>query len=73
MARRLAGFSMAFVAEFVKSVKMKYKRNSITTDEAITILDSIRKHKQLCEEHFKEPRKVGFFRRDAEDVHDLIP
>jgi AAA+ superfamily predicted ATPase len=52
--------SMAFVAEFVKSSKMKYKRNDITLEEAKVILRAIHEHQELCENHFKEPKNIGF-------------
>jgi hypothetical protein len=51
---------MAFVAEFVKMAKMKYKRNNITVEEANKLLDGIKNHQKLCETHFKEDRRVGF-------------
>ena len=62
VSKSLLGSSMAFVAEFVKLAKMKYKRNNITVDEASQILEGIKKHQKLCEDHFKEEKIVGFKR-----------
>lgn len=58
--KSLEGFSMAFVAEFIKSAKMKYKRNELSKEEAIILLAAIQKHKDLCESHFKEVKRIGF-------------
>jgi ATP-dependent 26S proteasome regulatory subunit len=52
--------SMAFVAEFVKSAKMKYKRNDLKLEEARVILQAIHKHQELCKTHFKEQKNLGF-------------
>jgi AAA+ superfamily predicted ATPase len=60
LAKELEGSSMAFVAEFVKLAKMKFKRNNITNEETYTILTAIKDHKKLCENHFKEPKSLGF-------------
>lgn len=60
VSKKLLGSSMAFVAEFVKMAKMKYKRNNITVEEANKLLDGIKAHQKLCETHFKEERKIGF-------------
>lgn len=60
VSKRLLGSSMAFVAEFVKMAKMKYKRNNITMEEANKLLEGIKAHQKLCETHFKEERQVGF-------------
>jgi ATP-dependent Zn protease len=60
IAKELVGSSMAFVAEFVKLTKMKYKRNDILLEEARTILKAIHEHQELCENHFKEPKNIGF-------------
>jgi hypothetical protein len=62
VSKSLLGSSMAFVAEFVKLAKMKYKRNNISVDEANKILDGIKAHQKLCETHFKEEKTVGFKR-----------
>lgn len=60
VSKSLLGSSMAFVAEFVKMAKMKYKRNNITVEEANLLLEGIKSHQKLCETHFKEDKKVGF-------------
>ena len=52
--------SMAFAAEFVKTAKMKYKRNEIHVEEARIILKAIHDHQELCKNHFKEPKSLGF-------------
>ena len=52
--------SMAFVAEFVKSSKMKYMRNDIKLEEARVILHAIHEHQNLCSDHFQEPKSIGF-------------
>lgn len=60
VVQQLKGSSMAFVSEFVKSAKMKYKRNEITPEEVKVLIDAIKQHQKLCEQHFKEEKKVGF-------------
>lgn len=49
----LKGFSMAFVAEFVKSVKSKFKRNKVSIGEAKSVLDKINQHNRIYLDYFK--------------------
>jgi hypothetical protein len=60
IVKELKGSSMAFVAEFIKSAKMKYKRNDLKTEEAKTLLDAIHHHQELCRKHFQEEKTLGF-------------
>jgi ATPases of the AAA+ class len=60
IAKELKGLSMAFATEFVKTAKMKYKRNEIQVEEARVILKAIHDHQELCKNHFKEPKSLGF-------------
>lgn len=61
VADSLKGYSMAFVAEFVKMAKMRYKRNEITQDESAALLKEIHVHLDMCKNHFKEEKiKPGF-------------
>lgn len=53
ISKELNGFSMAFVAEFIKSVKTKYRRNDVSTEEAKCVLDNIHKHNKLYLDYFK--------------------
>jgi len=53
VAKALKGYSMAFVAEFIIRSKTRFKRNTITNSEALTILDEIHKHNKLYLDYFK--------------------
>jgi hypothetical protein len=53
IAKELKGFSMAFVAEFIKSIKMKFRRNKISYDEAKIILNNIHNHNKIYLDYFK--------------------
>ena len=59
VASKLKGLSMAFAEEYVKSVKMVYKRNIITEEESNDILKKIIKHNKDFENKFAE-EKGGF-------------
>ena len=63
VAKALKGYSMAFVAEFIIRSKTRFKRNTITNSEALTILDEIHKHNKLYLDYFKgkddDPRDGG--------------
>lgn len=59
VASKLKGLSMAFAEEYVKSVKMVYKRNIITEEESDAILKKIIKHNKDFENNFAE-EKGGF-------------
>lgn len=59
----LKGFSMAFVAEFVKGVKTKFKRNKVSYSEAKSVLDKIHQHNKIYLDYFngkdKDHRDAG--------------
>lgn len=61
VAKELNGYSMAFVEEFVKSVKMTYCKPIITYEEANSVLNRIHAHKSLFERHFSNERKRAGF------------
>ena len=57
----LKDLSMAFVAEFIKSMKTKYKRNEFIFDEANSVLQSIHDHDKAYKNHFAEEKQaIGF-------------
>ena len=59
--KSLKDFSMAFVAEFVKVLKMKFKRNEVTVEEVHTVLKAIQDHRDMFKKHFHETTKsLGF-------------
>ncbi|MBL8029052.1 MAG: ATP-binding protein [Fibrobacteres bacterium] len=61
VSKELKGFSMAFIDEFAKSVKMIYCKPVITFDEAKQVLNRIHMHKELYERHFtNETKQFGF-------------
>jgi len=77
LAKGLKGFSMAFVAEFIKRIKTQFKRNNISHDEAMSILDEIHKHNKLYLDYFKgkdrdhrDSESVGFGYKKLEDYLD---
>lgn len=53
IVKGLTGFSMAFVAEFVKGIKTKFRRNKVSESEAAEILDKIHKHNKIYLDYFK--------------------
>ena len=55
-----AYMNMAFVCEFVKSLKMTYKRNNFSRAEADGMLAKILEHDKISKKHFKEDKKIGF-------------
>jgi hypothetical protein len=61
IAKGLEGFNMAFAEEFVKSVKMTYKTNDISIEQAQTILKRIQDHNTLYKNSFEEEKpSIGF-------------
>jgi AAA+ superfamily predicted ATPase len=62
IAKELLGSSMAFVTEFVKICKMKYKSNVISLEQGKEILKAIKQHQELCKNHFSDKKKVGFLK-----------
>lgn len=52
ISKELNGYSMAFVSEFIKQVKMIYKKNEINETEADNILRNIHKHNKLSNDYF---------------------
>lgn len=60
VAQELEGFSMAFVEEYVKSIKMIYKRNKVTNEESNVVLNRILKHNKDFENKFQEKGGLGF-------------
>jgi len=53
IVKGLKGFSMAFVAEFIKRVKTKFRRNEISQSEATNILDEAHRHNKIYVDYFK--------------------
>lgn len=61
VVKSLKDFSMAFVAEFIKVLKMKFKRNEVTVEEVHTVLKAIQDHRDMFKKHFHETTKsLGF-------------
>ena len=56
----LSGYSMAFVEEFVKSVKMRCRSNIVDLDTAKLVLNNINQHNAMYKSHFEEERSFGF-------------
>jgi hypothetical protein len=60
-AREMKDLSLAFVEEWVKSCRMRYRRSEVSYAEAQSILKGIYRHNELYKQHFKETnRKIGF-------------
>jgi len=57
---KLAGCSMAFAEEFVKSVRSIYHRNSFTLQEAEKVLARIAEHNEFCTRMFGKGKTIGF-------------
>jgi len=60
VAARLEGCSMAFVEEFVKSMKMTFKANRFDRAQAECVLERIRRHNDIYEELSRMTGKIGF-------------
>ncbi len=60
VAAKLAGSSMAFVEEFIKSAKMKFRKNDISYSDAIDIVKRIKSHNKGFEKKFKKEKKSSF-------------
>jgi len=60
IAKQFDGLSMAFVEEFVKVSKMKYRRNELTIEEATQLIKKIQEHNKMFETNFKKQKKIGF-------------
>ena len=61
IALHFKGFSMAFVEEFIKSIRSTYKRNTFTLTEVQSVLDRIAKHNEFCSKIFgKGKTTIGF-------------
>jgi len=55
---QLKTYSMAFVAEFIKACKTKYRKNDMSMEEANEILKGIHRHNKMYKNKFKPEKKV---------------
>jgi AAA+ superfamily predicted ATPase len=61
VAADLGEVSMAFVEEFVKSLKMQFKRNEFSKEDIHKVLARIHSHTEYCDKIFgKDGKTIGF-------------
>jgi SpoVK/Ycf46/Vps4 family AAA+-type ATPase len=61
VSEAMAGYSMAFVEELVKSAKMMYRRSEFTFEELSSILNRIHEHKKISDKYLgKKQGSIGF-------------
>jgi AAA+ superfamily predicted ATPase len=60
VAESLSGYSMAFVEEFVKSMKMTFKTNVFTREQVRSVIKRIHEHNEIYEGLINKSKKVGF-------------
>lgn len=64
IATEFKDYNMAFVEEFVKSSKQRYKRSKFKYDEVKSIIDSLHRHNEMAKRHFEESKPQAGFAKE---------